>query len=680
MTEYRHRFVAVFLAALALVLPALAGGQGQADLRNPASLIAAPASPGETFDVALAFAPTEGWHGYWSNPGDAGQAMELEWNLPPGWMAGEPRYPVPETYVAFGFMNHVYKRPYAVLVPVTAPAEARAGPTVIGVAATYLTCSDSLCVRESADLVATAMVGAGNETDPRFAAWRAGIPPMIDARGKVQRVGETLRIAIPLPETQALGEPHVFMATPELVDYAAPQQFFRSSDRLVAVLRAREDTDPQALSGVLRFGSGDTGIAFEADAGDVSIDGLEPVSKTGDTSLGWLLIGAFLGGMLLNILPCVFPILSLKAIHLANAGESEPTARRGALAYTAGVLVATLALGGMLLAFRAAGEQIGWAFQLQQPGVVLLLLVLISVITANLLGVFELPTLGGNTKTSGSFGTGLLAAFIATPCTGPFMAAALGAALILPTGAALGLFAALGFGLAFPFLALGFIPALRRRLPKPGPWMARFRRWMALPMGLTALALLWLSVRLGGLGFAAVGIAIVLVAVAMLMGVGRRQRGGKPMAGGMIAGAFAVVLALSVVAPRTIGNVAAGQSMLDPVPYSEMALLEAQVSGQPVFLWFTADWCLTCKVNERLVIEREATRKAFEDAGVIAIRGDWTRADPDITRYLESQGAAGIPLYVSIDGDGTQRLLPQVLVADSLVGLAESSNRRDSAR
>ena len=681
---YPRMMTVVRLMALALLLacglaqPASAQVQAQApaqaQLRNPATLaVEGPVLPGETVEVAIAFAPREGWHGYWFNPGDAGKGMELRWDLPPGWRAGEPRYPVPETLFAFGFMNHVYKSPYAVLVPLTVPAGAAEGPTLIGVRAEYLACSDSLCVRETAELVGNVVVGADGRRDPRFARWEAKIPPRIDAKARVEREGETLRIAIPLPQTQALGRPHVFIAEDGLVQYGEQQAFYRGEDRLVAVLAAKGDANPRSLSGVLRFGNSGRGIAFTAERGPVGLGSTTPLVASNAPSIGWLFLAAFVGGIVLNILPCVFPILSLKALHLARAGESESAARRDALAYTGGVMVAVLGLGALLLALRAGGEQVGWAFQLQQPGIVLALLVLVTAITANLAGVFELPTLAGRRQASGSFATGLLAAFIATPCTGPFMAAALGAALILPTQYALGLFAALGLGFALPFLLLGFVPALRSRLPRPGGWMAHFRRWMALPMGVTALALLWLAVRIGGWPFAAIGLAIALVVIAMLMGAGRRQRGGKPVGGGMIAGGLAVVLALAVVAPRWIDEVEADAGVLDPADFSEATLAQAKATGRPVFLWFTADWCLTCKVNEKVAIEREATRDAFADAGVIAIRGDWTRSNPAITRYLESKGAAGIPLYVWIDRDGEEQVLPQVLGPDSLIDLAGAS-------
>jgi thiol:disulfide interchange protein len=338
--------------------------------------------------------------------------------------------------------------------------------------------------------------------------------------------------------------------------------------------------------------------------------------------------------------------------------------------------VACLALGALLLALRAAGEQVGWAFQLQEPGVVIALLALAVAIAANLAGVFELPALPLTRPghPSGAFATGLLAAFVATPCTGPFMAAAMGAALLLPEPEALLLFGCLGLGLALPFLLLGFVPPLRRMLPRPGAWMERFRRWMALPMALTALALLWLAYRLGGVGFATVAAVAVAGMIVALWAAGQRQRQGKPALGtfAMIAAPFALFAALAL--PASFDPARHEEAgVIDARPFSAVALAEARASGRPVFLWFTADWCLTCKVNERVAIEREATRKAFQRASVVAIRGDWTRRDPDITRYLASKGAAGVPLYVWIDAAGTETVLPQILTPDSLITLARKA-------
>jgi len=359
-----------------------------------------------------------------------------------------------------------------------------------------------------------------------------------------------------------------------------------------------------------------------------------------------------------------------------KAGEGEAQARRDALAYTAGVVLACMAIGALLLVLRAGGEEIGWAFQLQEPGVVVALLVLAVAITANFAGVFELPTLSISGKGGGgsSFATGLLAAFVATPCTGPFMAAALGAALLLPPVQAMALFATLGLGLALPFLLLGYVPALRSRLPRPGPWMNTFRRVMAVPMGLTALALVWLLTRLGGREFALVALVVCAGVVLALLITGRLQRSGKMAwpAFGLIAAPFALFGAFALPAVHAQAEPGGGASILAPVDYSEVALAEARASGQPVFLWFTADWCVTCKVNESVAIEREGTKDAFDAVGVVAMRGDWTLRNEEITRFLTEQGVAGVPLYMWYPAGGEGEQLPQVLTPDMLADLAAS--------
>ena len=265
----------------------------------------------------------------------------------------------------------------------------------------------------------------------------------------------------------------------------------------------------------------------------------------------------------------------------------------------------------------------------------------------------------------GAFATGLLAAVVATPCTGPFMAAALGAALLLVWWQALLLFGALGLGLALPFLALGFVPALRAMLPKPGAWMERFRKAMAIPMALTALALAWLAWRLGGVSFAFAGLALGIVPVVAIIAARRGNR---------VVAAMGAVLALYFAASlpfRAEDQQREVASLLAPAPFDEAALAQARGSGSPVFVWFTADWCITCKVNESVAIEREATRAAFAEAGVITLRGDWSQRDAVIARFLEERGVAGIPLYLWYPaGGGSEEQLPQILTPDSLVDLA----------
>ena len=667
------------LAALAL----LAGVAHAQDTNIAARLVAeGPAPAGETVMLAIEMRPDPGWHGYWSNPGDAGLGMQLNWTLPKGAVAGEMRYPVPSTLLISGLMNHVYKGDYAVLVPLTLPTDVRAGQKLpVTVDAQWLACTDEVCVPERAQLSTSVTVGKPQAT-AQFDNWRAQLPAPLGSAAAFELAGDTIRIGIPLPASLPLADPHLFIGEDKVAAYAQPQRFSRNGDWLVAELSrpSLAAADPERITGVLRLNEAGDGLAFEAASGPVP-DAGEPVGKSDPTpimDLPLLVLAALAGGLLLNVMPCVFPILSIKALSLARAGESEAQARAEGMAYTTGVIAATLALGALLLALRAAGEQVGWAFQLQEPLVVAALLVLASAITANFLGLFDLPGLPITRSGSkqGAFATGLLAAFVATPCTGPFMAAAMGAALLLPVGAALLLFAALGLGLALPFLAVAFLPALRSRLPKPGAWMERFRRWMALPMGLTAFALVWLAWRVGGTVFAFAASGLALLVVLVLAFLGRR---GEKQAAPAIAALCAILVAGALLLPGLRNNEApaAEEGLITAIPFSAEELARARSFGRPVFAWFTADWCITCKVNESVAIEREATRDALQAAGVVVLRGDWTRRDPEITRYLTAQGAAGVPLYVWYRGDGSApQVLPQVLTPDTLVQLAAAETAR----
>ena len=639
------------------------------------------APPGETVTLAIDMHPAEGWHGYWLNPGDAGLGMELDWTLPGGAKVGKPLYPVPHTLLISGLMNHVYESEFAVLIPLTLPSDAQFGETLpVEVNARWLACTDEICVPEQARLQTAVTVGQRKAPDKRFDRWRAALPAPLDAAAHFSIEGPALRLGIPLPSSLALENPHFFIAGDRIVSYASAQSYSRKDDTLIVELQRTKlaPADPATIEGVLRLNSAGDGLSITAMPGPVPTGGepLGPSAANMLASLPLLLLGAIAGGILLNVMPCVFPILSLKALSLARAGESEAQARAEGLAYTAGVVAACTGLGALLLGLRAAGEEVGWAFQLQEPGVVAALLLLATAITANFLGLFEfaVPGFAREGSPQGAFATGLLAAFVATPCTGPFMAAAMGAALLLPIVPALFLFAALGLGIALPFLAVAFVPALRKRLPRPGPWMVRFRHWMAVPMGLTALALLWLSARLGGNGFATVCALLAAAMLVLLFLAGRAQRAGRAIRRQVVLGAIALGLAAFALVPRSISPPApATQGILPNQPFSAQALASARASGKPVFAWFTADWCITCKVNEQVAIERTEVRDAFARAGVVVLRGDWTRRDPAITRFLTERGAAGVPLYVWYPaGGGPGRQLPQVLTADTLLELAQA--------
>ena len=384
---------------------------------------------------------------------------------------------------------------------------------------------------------------------------------------------------------------------------------------------------------------------------------------------------AMLGGLILNLMPCVFPILSLKAMALARSSSCAAHARSEALGYSTGVIGTILALGGALLVLRSAGSAAGWAFQLQNPAVVAGLLLLVCAIALNMAGLFELPSLSISGKPSsgfsGSLATGALAAFIATPCTGPFMAGALGAALIMPPLAAMGVFAGLGLGMALPFLLLGFWAPARRMIPRPGQWMVTLRHMLSVPMFVTALGLAWLIGRQAGIGAMTTALAAALLMGLALWWFGVQQRGGKRGIPALaLASASLPLIALGVVAAPVSASTAVTPDTLGSQPFAESRLAALRGEGRHVFVYFTADWCLTCKVNEATTLDTPGVAKAFANGGVAVLRGDWTRQDPAITRFLKAHGRAGVPLYLWYPAGAEVSELPQLLTPDMLIELA----------
>jgi thiol:disulfide interchange protein len=336
-------------------------------------------------------------------------------------------------------------------------------------------------------------------------------------------------------------------------------------------------------------------------------------------------------------------------------------------------MVGTGALGAVLLAIRAAGAEAGWAFQLQDPRTIMLLLLLGVAITANLLGLFELPVLGGGAQPAGSFGTGALAAFVATPCAGPFLGAALGTALLLPPAGSIAVFAALGLGLALPFLAVAFVPALRQKLPKPGRWMDRLKRFLAIPMAASAAAALWLLYRQAGDKALFFGLFASAALVICLYFSGQMQRSGSRRAS--FAGLLGLVVVAAAVARVPAVPFARTASASRADQWSEARVTSLIQQRKPAFVYFTADWCLSCKVNEATSIDRGEVRDAFRQAGVTVLSADWTNGDPAITRFLESRGRAGVPLYLWYAPGKPPEELPQVLTPAMLIDRARAAKR-----
>ena len=655
------------LFLLLMVAPITAAGARGIE---PELVAEGPAPASGDVELAIHMRTNPGWHGYWLNPGDAGLPMDVKWELPSGFSVGALRYPVPQRLTIAGLMNYVYEHDYAVLVRLKVPANAR-GTIPIRAAANWLACTDKVCVPENGSFELDLPIGTGSPQRAQFDEWRRALPRPLATQAKFALTADKVRVAIPLPKSVDVDEPYVFPAADGLVDYAGQQHFRRVGDMIVAELPRKDATAP-TFDGLLSIGEGE-GFEFHAVPGDVPGGG-STIGEKGTDAVLWAILGALVGGLLLNLMPCVFPILALKALHLAKSGGDERRARRDALAYTAGAIIGTGALGAALLAIRAAGPEAGWAFQLQDPRTVMLLMLLAVAITLNLLGTFELPVLGGRAQPAGGFATGALAAFVATPCAGPFLGAALGTALLLPAAGAVLVFGALGLGLALPFLAIAFIPRLRSMLPKPGAWMRTFQRILAVPMALTALACLWLLYRLAGKDAVVAALGFAALLFAMLHLFGRRQRSGGSN-GWLAAPAAALVVAAAViVTPSTTEG--ARQSAKLGEAWSEARVASALAQGKPVFVYFTADWCLTCKANEAAAIDRDETQAAFKTAGVTTLVGDWTKGDPGITRFLESQGRAGVPLYLWYRPGAEVEELPQILTPGLLIDRARQSPGR----
>tara|TARA_R110000772_G_scaffold41803_8_gene97424 strand:- start:2510 stop:4597 length:2088 start_codon:yes stop_codon:yes gene_type:complete len=691
---------AMFAALLFTALLGTSPVRAQVDLNKralnvPATLVAESqqVQAGQSVTLAFVMTPKPTWHGYWKNPGDAGIGMSFGWKLPDGVTAGEPQYQVPDTLLISGIMNYIYKGDYAVLVNLTVAENVKPGPLPVSVKSEWLACTDEVCVPEQDELSINLQVVGKNVAVPlnnAFNGYREALPRTLGSAATFMVKDDLFRLSVPFPADLDVASPYFFIEQDGIVDYGAPQKVNRDGDRLIIETAARGDAF-QNISGVLKIGP-HMGLSLNASSGDVAMSGIplkeggdsENFTGGGDQSSASLLFialgGALVGGLLLNLMPCVFPILSLKAISLAKAGGDEGVVRRDALAYTAGVVIVATALGALLLALRASGAAVGWAFQLQDPRIIFILLALVTAIGFNLAGLFELPNLNFGNKLAqkdgpaGSFWTGALAAFVATPCTGPFMAAALGATIVLPPIAALIIFAGLGVGLALPFLLIAFVPAIRNRIPKPGAWLESFRKAMAIPMFLTAIALIWLLGRQIGEDGLALSLVFLLLVSLVLWWFGGGQMKGLSR-GTATTGALAVAIMGGVLllpndaAMENQKRATASSATLPSQPFSEARLAELRATDKPVFAYFTADWCITCKANEAAALQRQETADAFSKANVAVLMGDWTRPDPEISKFLEKHGRAGVPLYLYYAPGKEPVILPQILTVGTLTDL-----------
>jgi thiol:disulfide interchange protein len=672
---------------------------------------------GKGAKIAISFVPDAGWHGYWSNPGDSGVETSVTWEAPEGVRFGALRHPAPTVLEVVGLASYVHAGPHTLLTEMRLPKGLPAGSKLpVTAKVNWLACSDTLCVPETATFTLDLTVGDGQKdasVSQVFASAQRSLPRLSGEAGTIVRLGDVLKITVPAPSNFNLSRARLYPEEPGYFDASASQQAARAGGRLEFTIGSGGTSPLGEFQGVLSDGSRSFQVRATAARGKAvaeasattsasSVSNAPPASvlnpapgekgpkpddppataqQTGNDVQTFMLafLGAVLGGLLLNVMPCVFPILSLKALSLARSGVSASAARVDALAYSAGTILVCTGLGASLVALRSIGLEVGWSFQLQDHRVILALLLLVTAIGLNLAGVFELggPSISGSHLSTpgarGSFFVGALSAFIATPCSGPFMAAALGTALFLPTGAAIAIFGGLGLGLSLPFLAIGFIPGLRSRLPRPGPWMSTFRHLLALPMLATAIGLAWVLGRQTGVDGMTAGIALSILLGTCLWWVGARQHKGYSRNWLPVLPALAVTALLLTTLPVSPVAAAAEPNSETRQAFTEARLADLRAKGVPVFVDFTADWCLTCKVNEKMAIDREETQAAFKEAGVVTLVADWTRGDPAITRFLAERGRNSIPYYLFAKPGAELEELPQILSVEMLVDHARRS-------
>jgi thiol:disulfide interchange protein DsbD len=692
--------LAALPAAAALPGPVVTTTQVRAELvaHAPEGLV-----PGKPAWLGLKIEHQPHWHTYWKNPGDSGLPTSFTWQLPAGVSVGEIEWPTPAKLPIGPLLNYGYEGTLLLPVPVQVPAGFQGDTLEVKLRADWLVCKD-VCIPEGGDFVLRVPVQAataGNAT--LFAAARAALPQAVAAAQASAAVeGDALVLRVAGLPAAWQGKALAFLPeTPGVIQNAAQVSGRWAGD----AWSARVPLDPQrteaptALPAVLTTAGQPAGLQVQVavttpwpaaapapaalpslgTAPAIAIAAVPPAS----TSLPLALLLALAGGVLLNLMPCVFPVLSLKVLGFAAHAGDRRKVLVGGLAYTLGVVLSFLALAGLLLTLRAGGEQLGWGFQLQAPAVVAVLAALFTLIGLNLAGVFEFGSvLPGSLAAArarhpvvDSLLTGVLAVAVASPCTAPFMGASLGLAVTLPAVQALAVFGTLGLGMALPYLAASAWPALARALPRPGVWMAHFKTLMAFPMFATVIWLVWVLGQQAGIDGAAALLVLLLALAFAAWALGSSALGPQARRG---LGALAVLLmaaALFWAAPtlRQEAVAAAPDAAEKWQPWSAERVAQAQAEGRPVFVDFTAAWCVTCQVNKRATLARAEVQAAFDSHRVLLLRADWTRRDAAIGAALTRLGRSGVPVYaLYAPGSATPRLLNEILSADEVRGALDA--------
>jgi len=647
-------------------------------------------APGAPVWLGLQIAHQPEWHTYWKNAGDSGLPTELAWTLPAGLVAGDIAWPLPKKIPIGNLANYGYEHTVLLPVPVTVaadfrPAQALSGPGGIDIRlkASWLVCRKECIPEEGEFALRLPMQGSTALHKADFDAALAARPAALAQPGAVEIDGKALRVSIDGLPPAARGKTlEFFPETAEVVHTAAVsgKDWTQSwqGERWTATIPLAEQrsASPTSMPIVVALAEADrrdnAPIAWRAEA---PITGTWPSTATPAqvspalqaalaanaavplpapaASFVMALLGALLGGLLLNLMPCVFPVLAIKILGFAAQAGDRRGQRSAGLAYTAGVMATFLALGGTMLALRAAGEQMGWGFQLQSPAVIAALAALFTVMGLNLAGMFEFGLLAPRSLCAAQakhpvvndFLSGVLAVVIASPCTAPFMGASLGFAIGMPAPQALMLFAALGFGLALPYLVAGFVPAVSRLLPRPGPWMQTLRRVLAFPMFATVAWLVWVLGQQSGIDGAGALLGLLVALAAVVWSFTLRGRTRWVLASVLVACTAALMLSIGgnivrLVEPATVASGARWQ------PWSVARVAELQAAGRPVFVDFTAAWCVTCQYNKKATLADADLLADFDARQVVLLRADWTRQDPAITAALTALGRSGVPVYV----------------------------------
>jgi thiol:disulfide interchange protein/DsbC/DsbD-like thiol-disulfide interchange protein len=710
----RIHFATLLIAISAASMPAAAqlASKTGAVVTTPhvrAELIAhAPdgVSPGAGAWVGLQITHQPEWHTYWKNAGDSGLPTELAWTLPAGVSTGEIAWPVPEKIPVGNLANYGYENTVLLPVPLEVstlykPPMALAGGTPamdVKLKASWLVCRKECIPEEGEFTLSLPLQGSTALHKAEFDAAQAAQPQPLAKPGGIEVNGNNLQVRLEGLPAAVQGKTLAFFPeTPEVIRTAAvsgkdwTQSWQGSTWTATMPLADQRSASPTVMPVVVALAEADRQpgqpMAWRTEApvagtwpaaatparaevspalqAALTANAANAAASASPTDLqaqptgtfAMALLGALLGGLLLNLMPCVFPILAIKVLGFARQAGNASAHRKAGLAYTGGVMLSFLALGGAMLALRAAGAQLGWGFQLQSPGVVAALAALFTLMGLNLVGVFEFGraapssvcTAQAKHPLANDFLSGVLAVVIASPCTAPFMGASLGFAIGLPAAQALLLFAALGLGLALPYLVAGFVPAIAYLLPKPGPWMGTLRRLLAFPMFATVAWLVWILGQQSGIDGAGTLLALLVCLAAIVWAFTLRGRTRMVIATVLIA--FTAVLTgaigrnmLQIVEPARLA--ASTTSNQRWQPWSAERVSELSGAGQPVFIDFTAAWCVTCQYNKKRTLADADVLADFDAKKVAMLRADWTRRDPAITAALTALGRSGVPVYV----------------------------------